>query len=301
MAVRHWTESGVPVLSDEERRAFRAFHEVQERYEAEVQEATMVAVRANPTLASIVAALSPEQLELQNHRSRALVRGALVDGDWAPYLEDLRTQGATYAAMGVPFGDWFDLIGSFQAALLPRLLEGRAPDDAARAVSGMVAYLNLAMSVLGESYLRAKERIIGQQQEALRELSTPVLQIRDRMLLLPIIGLMDSQRAQQLTEQLLAAVRTHRARVVVMDITGVAAVDSRVANHLLQTVAAARLMGARVVVTGVSNEVAQSLVMLGVETRQLTTTGDLRSGIEEGERLLGSLAGRRDDPSLVGS
>jgi rsbT co-antagonist protein RsbR len=122
---------------------------------------------------------------------------------------------------------------------------------------------------------------------AIRELSTPVLQIRDRLLLLPIIGLIDTQRARLITDSLLRAIRINRAKVVVMDITGVATIDSRVANYLLQTVSAARLMGAVIIVTGLSSEVAQSLVALGIDLGPLNFVGDLQGGIEEAERLLG--------------
>jgi rsbT co-antagonist protein RsbR len=138
-----------------------------------------------------------------------------------------------------------------------------------------------------DTYIYARESTMRKQQEAIRELSTPVLQIRDRLLLLPIIGVIDSQRAQLITEGLLRAIRSNRAKVVVMDITGVATIDSKVANHLLQTVTAARLMGAMVIVTGLSSEVAQSLVELGIDLTRLNTVGDLQGGIEEGERLLG--------------
>jgi rsbT co-antagonist protein RsbR len=132
-----------------------------------------------------------------------------------------------------------------------------------------------------------RERIIRQQQEAIRELSTPVLQIRDRLLLMPIIGVIDTQRARLLTESLLTRIRTLRARVVVMDVTGVVTIDSKVTNHLLQTIQAARLMGARVIVTGLSAEVALSLVTLGIDLSRINTVGDLQGGIEEAERLLG--------------
>ena len=130
-------------------------------------------------------------------------------------------------------------------------------------------------------------RIIRQQQEAIRELSTPVLQVRERLLILPIIGVIDSQRARQLTEQLLRGIRTNRAKVVVIDITGVAAMDATVANHLVQTVEASRLLGAVVIVTGLSPEIAQTLVTIGVELGKMNTVGDLQGGIEEAERLLG--------------
>jgi len=132
-----------------------------------------------------------------------------------------------------------------------------------------------------------RERVIRQQQEAIRELSTPVLQIRDRLLLLPIIGVIDTHRARLITESLLVAIRENRAKAVVMDVTGVAAIDSKVANHIMQTVSAARLMGAAVIVTGISSAVAQSLVALGIEMTKMTTVGDLQGGLEEAEQMLG--------------
>ena len=136
-------------------------------------------------------------------------------------------------------------------------------------------------------FVQERERTIREQQDAIRELSTPVLQVRERLLILPIIGLIDPQRARQLTEQLLRAIRTNRAKVVVIDITGVAAMDSAVANHLVLTVEASRLLGATVIVTGLSPEISQTLVNIGVNLSKMNTVGDLQGGIEEAERLLG--------------
>ena len=135
--------------------------------------------------------------------------------------------------------------------------------------------------------MQERERIIREQQEAIRELSTPVLQVRERLLILPIIGVIDPQRARQLTEQLLRGIRTNRAKVVVIDITGVAAMDATVANHLVQTVEASRLLGATVIVTGLSPEIAQTIVNIGVDLGKMNTVGDLQGGIEQAERLLG--------------
>ena len=146
---------------------------------------------------------------------------------------------------------------------------------------------NRIANTVGVGFVQERERIIRQQQEAIRELSTPVLQVRERLLILPIIGIIDPQRARQLTEQLLRGIRANRAKVVVIDITGVPAVDSSVANHLVQTVDASRLMGATVIVTGLSSEIAQTLVTIGVDLAKMKTVGDLQGGIEEAERLLG--------------
>ena len=160
-------------------------------------------------------------------------------------------------------------------ALLNRILDAYEP--AANRIANTVAV----------SFVQERERTIRQQQEAIRELSTPVLQVRDRLLILPIIGVIDPQRARQLTEQLLRGIRTNRAKLVVIDITGVAAMDSNVANHLVQTVEASRLLGASVIVTGLSPEIAQTLVTIGVDLSKMNTVGDLQGGIEEAERLLG--------------
>src|SRR5438045_3832581 len=146
---------------------------------------------------------------------------------------------------------------------------------------------NRIANTVGVSFVEERERVIRQQQKALRELSTPVLQVRERLLILPIIGVIDSQRARQLTEQLLRGIRSNRAKVVVIDITGVPSVDSTVANHLVQTVDASRLMGATVIVTGLSSEIAQTLVTIGVDLTKMKTVRDLQGGIEEAERLLG--------------
>jgi rsbT co-antagonist protein RsbR len=146
---------------------------------------------------------------------------------------------------------------------------------------------NRIANTVAVGFVQERERIIRQQQEAIRELSTPVLQVRDRLLILPIIGVIDPQRARQLTEQLLRGIRANRAKVVVVDITGVPSVDATVANHLVQTVDASRLMGANVIVTGLSSEIAQTLVTIGVDLGKINAVGDLQGGIEEAERLLG--------------
>src|SRR5213595_2974880 len=169
------------------------------------------------------------------------------------------------------------LFAKYQAdfAKLNRILDAYEP--AANRIANTVAV----------GFVQERERIIREQQEAIRELSTPVLQVRERLLILPIIGVIDPQRARQLTQQLLRAIRTNRAKVVVIYITGVAAMDSNVANHLVQTVEASRLLGATVIVTGLSPEIAQTLVTIGVDLSEMATVGDLQGGIEEAERLLG--------------
>jgi rsbT co-antagonist protein RsbR len=171
--------------------------------------------------------------------------------------------------------------------VLARSLFEKYPDDFNRVLDVYEPAANRIANTVAINFVQERERVIRQQQEAIRELSTPVLQVRERLLILPIIGVLDGQRARQLTEQLLRGIRANRARVIVIDITGVPTIDSTVANHLVQTVDASRLMGASVIITGLSPEIAQTLVTLGVDLSKVNAVGDLQGGIEEAERLLG--------------
>jgi rsbT co-antagonist protein RsbR len=182
-------------------------------------------------------------------------------------------------------------LGAFHHLIynIGRVIFAEAPssNEAFEAFSSLkkVCFLDLGVQI--DVLVHERERTIRRQSEAIRELSTPVLQIRDRLLLLPVIGVIDTHRAQLITESLLKAIRQSRARVAVVDVTGVATIDSKVANHLVQTVTAAKLMGAHVLVTGVSGEVAQSLVALGIDLAPFVTVGDLQGGVEDAERILG--------------
>jgi rsbT co-antagonist protein RsbR len=170
-------------------------------------------------------------------------------------------------------------------ALLSRMLDAYEP--AARRITVTVA----------AGFVHERERVIRQQQDAIRELSTPVLPVREGLLILPIVGVIDPQRARQLTEQLLRGIRANRAKVVVIDITGVPSINSTVANHLVLTVEAARLLGATAIVTGLSPEIAQTLVTIGVDLSKMNTVGDLRGGIEEADRALGFKVTRIHEPA----
>jgi len=186
--------------------------------------------------------------------------------------------------------------------VLARSLFGKYKQDLALLNRVLDAYepaANRIANTVAVGFVQERERIIRQQQEAIRELSTPVLQVRERLLILPIIGVVDAQRARQLTEQLLRGIRSNRAKVVVIDITGVPSVDSKVANHLVQTVEASRLLGATVIVTGLSSEIAQTLVTIGVDLAKMKTVGDLQGGIEEAERLLGYKVTQVAEPKIT--
>jgi rsbT co-antagonist protein RsbR len=149
-----------------------------------------------------------------------------------------------------------------------------------------MAHFDMALAL--ETFVSARERTIEAQQREISELPTPVLKLKQGLLLVPVVGGLDSYRARSLTIELLTSIQNFQAKVLVLDITGVSAVDSAVANHLLQTVMAARLMGAYSIITGISPEVAQALIKIGVDHTALNTFGDLQRGIEQAELLLGN-------------
>ncbi len=124
-----------------------------------------------------------------------------------------------------------------------------------------------------------QEQVIASQQAAIRELSTPLIPLAQGVIVMPLVGTIDSQRAQQVLETLLEGITLHQARTAILDITGVRVVDTQVANALLRAAQAARLLGARVVLTGINAEVAQTIVQLGVTMDQIITRSNLQSGI----------------------
>jgi rsbT co-antagonist protein RsbR len=206
-------------------------------------------------------------------------------------IETLETYARELSERIIPRGvETHEVIG---IVLLLRDLLARAlfakyqnnPDMLNRILDSYEPAANRIAVTVSVSFVDERERVIHDQQQAMRQLSTPVLQVRERLLILPIIGLLDSARARQLTEQLLGAIQSKRAKVVVIDITGVATVDRTVANHLVQTVEASRLMGASTILTGLSPDIAQTIVDLGVDLSMIKTVGDLQGGLVEAERL----------------
>jgi len=282
-------------FTSEEQAALADVWEVYHRHYDEVTAVTLTAAQADPALHDLLLAQRADGARADAERARSLhmTEAALREGQWQPYLANLREQGGRYARGGLPIASWFPLVTAAQSVIVVRLVEAyaAAPQRLQAALTALNRWLfDLTMATIAEQYLDTRESVIKQQQEAIKELSTPVLPLRPGLILLPVIGLIDTARARQLTEQLLEGVREHRARVVVMDLTGVPAVDSAVANHLLQTVRAAGLLGARAIVTGISTANAQTLTRLGVDVSGLETTTDLQRGIEDAEWLLRRLA-----------
>ena len=241
------------------------------------------------TARGLLTGLTPQETEAESGTIYDTCLGCLETGiyDAAQTYADRMAARGVLREMSVEqiFGSFLTLRDIYGRSLFERYHSDTARLSGALDIYEPVA--NKILSIVALAFVKEPAKVIQQQREAIRELSTPVLQLREGLLMLPVIGMIDTQRARQLTEGLLQAIRAQRARVVIMDITGVAAVDSKVANHLLQTVQAARLMGAAVLITGLSAAVAQTLVAIGVDLSRLSTLSDLQSGLDEADRLLG--------------
>jgi PAS domain S-box-containing protein len=126
---------------------------------------------------------------------------------------------------------------------------------------------------------RLQEQIIDAQRQALQELSTPIIPVLDRIIVMPLIGSIDTMRAKDITRALLAGISRYRAKIVIVDITGVPIVDSGVADHLNKTIQAARLKGAQTIITGMSDAVAEAIIDLGIDWSNIQTLSDLQTGL----------------------
>ena len=259
--------------------------ELREEWARRISEAELLSVMSDEEIFS-------EATEVYDNYVDALETGS---------IETLQTYARELSERIIPRGvETHEVLGIVLLLrdVLARSLFAKYQDDLELLNRILDAYepaANRIAVTVGVSFVEERERVIHDQQEAMRELSTPVLQLRERLLILPIIGMLDSARARQLTEQLLAAIRDNRATVVVIDITGVASVDRTVANHLVQTVEASRLMGASTILTGLSSEIAQTLVDLDVDLGMMKTVGDLQGGLEEAEKLAGYREGAAGD------
>jgi len=255
-----------------------------------IQEELRSEFLAHPEFAPLIAA-TPRDPAVEAE-TRRLLSGAMVRGEWAAYWASIRATATQFAQADITFGAWFDLINALRGRLVDELFAAYAGETSAlrQTVGALDCWLDQAMGVFGSAFVAANEHVIANQQRAIRALSTPVLQLRPGMLILPIVGTLDRERLDQLTTELLDGVRGRRARAVVLDVTGVPDIDSLAATQLFSAVESARLMGATVIVSGLSAEIAQTLVNVGIDLSALASVGDLQSGIEHAEQILRDVA-----------
>ncbi len=229
--------------------------------------------------------ISDEELESQSRELMDAIAGGTRSGDvtnldgpaWEQARDTLGAISASRAKQGFSTSETATFVLSLKQPIFNAVRRENASDPAALfddiwKLTQMVDKLAL---ITADAFQASREKFIARQQEELMELSTPVVKLWEGILALPIIGTLDSARTQVVMESLLQAVVQTNSRVAIIDITGVPTVDTLVAQHLLKTITAARLMGADCIISGVRPQIAQTIVHLGIDLAGIITKAKL--------------------------
>jgi rsbT co-antagonist protein RsbR len=204
------------------------------------------------------------------------------DPSFAPLRQELADLSRTRALQGFSPAETATSVFLLKDALLPLVQQALA--DSPSQLAQHMLHINQLLDAFAlftfETYAQSREELIREQSRAILELSTPVVSVWEDILAIPLVGSVDTARTQQIMESLLTRITETGSSIVIMDITGVPVVDTAVAKHLLQTVAAARLLGAEVIIVGISARIAQTLVHLGIDLSSVITRTSLAKGLE---------------------
>ena len=206
----------------------------------------------------------------------------------ADYLLHRQRVGQVHARIGVSLPTYFAAMNVALTLFLERLYDDSLPakeyHQTSRAITKMV---HLDTAVVVDTFNRLTNKKISDQSQALMEMSTPVTSIWQGILMLPVVGIIDSRRAQDIMNAMLSKIAETRSRVFILDISGVAIVDTAVANHLFKITRATRLMGCDCTISGISPAIAQTMVEPGIEAGNVHTTATLRDALEDAFRTTG--------------
>ena len=205
------------------------------------------------------------------------------------YVRDRLRVGMAHERIGMPPKLYLGAYRRYLALIHAKLLDHFKGDTAetVKALESIRKIIFFDMALAIDTYIAAYLETMTRHQAAIRELSTPVIKVYDRILLLPIVGTVDTQRAHQIMETVLVQVVEQQAKVMILDIAGVPVVDTKVADHILKTTAAVQLLGAQTILTGISASVARTVVQLGLEITRMHTRSKLSEGIELALSIVG--------------
>jgi rsbT co-antagonist protein RsbR len=223
---------------------------------------------------------------------------------WAPVKEFLTEISARRAKAGYSPSETASFVFSLKEPFFNAIEQelGKDRDAVAKAIWQATMLFDKLGLLTMETFQKTREDVISRQQQELLELSTPVVRLWDNILALPLIGTLDSARTQIVMQNLLEAIVQTRSDYAIIDITGVPIVDTLVAQHLLKTVAAARLMGADCLISGIRPQIAQTIIHLGVDLSEVTTKATLADAFAEALRRSGlALAARETKVASSGS
>ena len=204
------------------------------------------------------------------------------------YVENRRRIGEAHARIGLPLNTYFAGMNMFLELLIGVVRASPMPVDTQLACQAAVTkLLHFDSAVVVETYNRLVEETLTAQSKALMEMSTPVTQIWAGILLLPIVGIIDSKRARDIMNATLAKIGDTQARIFILDISGVGVVDTAVANHIIKITKATRLMGCECTISGISPAIAQTIVDLGIEVGEIETTATMRDALADAFHRVG--------------
>jgi rsbT co-antagonist protein RsbR len=205
------------------------------------------------------------------------------------YLEQRLGLGKTHAQIGLPLTTYFTGVSKFIDTINRLLDEHKMKDDLRlRYVRSVERYIRLEISIIVSTYARIEKETIAAQGRALMEMSTPVTEIWSDVLLLPLVGIIDSKRAQDVMDTTLKKISDSHARIFILDISGVGVVDTAVANHLIKITKATRLMGCESTISGISPAIAQTIVELGIDIGTVKTTVTMKDALGDAFATLGT-------------
>lgn len=274
-------------LTTEDVKRLASLREFAEKYTHEIIEALYELILGHPD----TKAFFPDEKTVQYVKKKQSVYfKGLFSGKYdLAYVENRLKVGAAHEKIGMP-PRWY--IGAYRRYIqltddcLSKYFKDQ-PSEAVTALSAIKKIIMFDMSLAIDTYIAAHVETMTRHQAAIRELSTPVIKVHNRVLLLPVIGTVDTQRSQQIMETVLSKVVQEQAKVIILDIAGVPVVDTKVADHLLRTTASVKLLGAHTILTGISASVAKTVVQLGVDISAMFTSTSLAEGIEMALDIVG--------------
>ncbi len=222
------------------------------------------------------------------HASQSAKSHDIQSPEWAPVREVLADIAKARAKQGFSASETALFVFSLKRPILDVLHQqlGKVPENLVGRFIAVNELLDQFGMVTMENYQKVREEVIARQQQDMLELSTPVVELSDGILALPIIGTLDSARTQVVMESLLEQIVQTGSTIAIIDITGVPTVDTLVAQHLLKTAAAARLMGADCIISGIRPQIAQTIVHLGVELHSVSTKATLADAFAQALKKL---------------
>jgi len=224
-------------------------------------------------------------------RAKSLSRRAWLEfltGQWDErYIQSRVRIGEVHAQLQIEPRHYLAIMEKAVDMLIEAGIESVPAKERLATITSIRRVANMEAAMVVDVYAARTSEIITQQSRALTDMSTPITAIWDGILMLPVVGIVDSRRAQDIMQRMLEQISEKRATVFILDISGVAVVDTAVANHLIRMTKAARLMGSYTIVSGLSPSVAQTIVELGIEVGEMRTTGNLQDALRIAFERLG--------------